>query len=67
MYEEPSLPAERIPVHVYKFYKEKRRKETLAEDAPLYLAINHINSKQLAFQTQNGSNHNQWQLTNSIL
>lgn len=50
MYEEPSLPAERNPVYVYKFYKEKRPKETLVEDEPFYLAINHISSEQLAFQ-----------------
>ena len=50
VYEEPSLPAERNPVNVYKSYKEKRPKETLAEDAPFYLAINHISSEHLAFQ-----------------
>ena len=49
MYEQPSLPPERNPVFVYKFYKEKRPKETLVEDAPFYLAINHVNSGQLAF------------------
>ena len=37
MYEQPSLPPERNPVvFVYKFYKEKRPKETLVEDAPFY-------------------------------
>ena len=49
MYEQPSLPPERNPVFVYKFYKEKRPKETLIEDVPFYLAINHVNSGQLAF------------------
>ncbi|CAH3140317.1 unnamed protein product, partial [Porites evermanni] len=45
MYEQPSLPPERNPVFVYKFYKAKRPNETLVEDAPFYLAVNH----QLAF------------------
>ena len=49
MYEQPSLPPERNPEFVYTFYKEKRPKETLVEDAPFYLAINHVSSEQLAF------------------
>ena len=49
MYEQPSLPPERNPVFVYKFYKAKRPNETLVEDAPFYLAVNHVSSKQLAF------------------
>ena len=49
MYEQPSLPPERNPVFVYKFYKAKRPNETLVEDAPFYLAVNHVSSEQLAF------------------
>lgn len=49
MYEQPSLPPERNPVFVYKFYKAKRPNETLVEDALFYLAVNHVSSEQLAF------------------
>ena len=48
MYDNQTVLPERNPVFLYKLYKEKRPEETLVEEAPFYLSINHVNSEKLA-------------------
>ena len=48
MYENQTVPSERNPVFLYKLYKDERPEDTLVDDAPFYLSINHVSSEKLA-------------------
>lgn len=44
MYENNAVPKEQNPVAAYKLYAFKWPQETLKEDCPFYLSINHLSS-----------------------
>ena len=46
--ENQTVPSERNPAFLYKLYKDKRPEDTLVDDAPFYLSINHVSSEKLA-------------------
>ena len=48
MYENKTVSSERNPVFLYNLYKNKRPEETLVDEAPFYLSINHVSSEKLA-------------------